>query len=438
MNETVGAHSEPVFTLLALLSLEPPRTPAMPTPTTVELRVTSVDEGDAKLLEQSLQRQLGDRLLEDGHRVVPVGRAAGVRVWIHLDAEGATIDLQGATHRVETVAGGDREVVALEIQQLTSALIDEVEPSAAEPTPAVAIETSGSSIDPELRERLQTGLLERGFALTREPSGDDRRLCVVSSASGEAELSVVAGSQTCAVAGDAVRVTPGATLELGRELLLDHASASLDAWTATSEREPEPKPELEPKVELPRASDLPEPEPIEPSMAKDVPRRSSVTPTLRAGLLARTDGPDALLSAGVRVGLRRGIGASLDLSVVPSKAPGLQVIETLPSAAIDGRVGLGEQGLIALGVFGGVHLHSYVQAGPTGRRATLLGPSVGATVHLAWLARRGALLLGGLRAGWSGGRWVHLHDGATSWRRSMLMIGIELGVGWDFAWGRRR
>src|SRR5262245_61440429 len=60
----------------SLLFGEPPAS----TQTTVELRVTSVDDGDAKLLEQLLMRQLGDRLLEDGYRVVPAGDAASVRV----------------------------------------------------------------------------------------------------------------------------------------------------------------------------------------------------------------------------------------------------------------------------------------------------------------------------------------------------------------------
>jgi hypothetical protein len=412
----------------------------MPTQTTVELRVTSIDEGEAKLLEQTLQRQLGDRLLEDGHRVVPVGRAAGVRVWIHVEADGATIDLQGDTHRIETVPGGDPELVGLEIQQITSALIDEVQPREAQPTPAVAIEMSGESKDPELRERLQTGLLARGHALTRQPSAGDRRLCVASEASGESRVAVVAGVEACEFEA-AQRVDRGATLELGRELLLDRASISLAAWSggaSEGEGEDEVIP-LPPLAALDPSEPAIDPKPDRESDDSPDPRRPSVTLAARGGILGRTGGPpDALVGMDVRAGRQRGLGGALELTVVPSQAEDLRVVETLPTARFDWRIALRERGLVALGLFGGVHLHSYVQAGPTGERATKVGPSVGATVRLAWLGRRGALAFGGIRAGWSGGRWVHLHDGVASWRRSGLMIGVELGLGWDFALGGRR
>jgi hypothetical protein len=426
----------PVSFSLAFLLLGPPA-PTMPTAqTTVELRVTSVDEGDAKLLEQALLRQLGDRLLEDGYRVVPAGRAANVHVWIHVEGEGATIDMRGASQRIETVAGGDPELVGLEIQQLTSALIDEVGPSEAEPLPAVVIDTSGASSDPELRERLQSGLLERGHALTRQPSDDDLRLCVASEASGESQVAVVGGTQACEFAG-AVHVGAGATVELGRELLLDRAGASLAQSRA---REEEPASELVPvdSRELPDLSIASETdtEPKDDSVDR---RRTSLTLVARGGMIGRTGGPpDGLVGMELRAGRQRGLGGALELTVVPSKAEALRVVETIPTARLDWRIGMGEQGLVALGLFGGAHLHSYVQAGPTGDRATKIGPSVGATVRLAWLGRRGAHAFGGLRAGWSGGRWVHLYDGVTSWRRSSLMIGIELGVGWDFALGGRR
>jgi hypothetical protein len=429
----------PVLFSLALLLLGPPP-PAMPPQTTVELRVTSVDEGEAKLLEQTLLRQLGDRLLEDGYRVVPVGRAASVRVWIHIDAAGATIDTRGDSHRVEAVAGGDPELVGLEIQQLTSALVDEVQPSEVEPLPAIVLDLSGESNDPELRERLQSGLLERGYALTRKPDADDRRLCVASEASGASKVAVVGGVASCEFESAVVRVSTGPTLEVGRELLLDRASTSLAAWRSAEV-------EAETEVELPSAS-IDRVEPVvsaaEPEPRRDLdespdPRRGSVTVAAQAGILGRAGGPpDAIVGLDLRVGRQRGLGGALELKVVPSKAEALRVIETLPTARLDWRIALRERGLVALGVFGGVHLHSYVQAGPTGERATKIGPSVGAKAGVGWLGRRGALLFGNLRAGWSGGRWVHLHDGVASWRRSGLMIGLELGVGWDFAWRRSR
>ncbi|PCC68595.1 hypothetical protein SAMN02745121_05269 [Nannocystis exedens] len=419
--------------LLLLATLLAPPTPPE---TSVELRVTSVDDGAAKLLEQALVQRLGARLLEDGYRVVPAGRAAGVRVWVHLEATGATIETRGTTLRIETVPAGDPALVSLEIQQLTTALVDEVEPSPAEAEPAVALEVTGAAADPELRERLQRGLLGRGFALTRRPGADDRRLCVAVADSGEARVHVVGGSSRCAEEAAAVPVPAGETVARGRELLLAGAAAALDAVV------PEPAP-----WQGATATNVAAP----PAMAsrKESPAGEAVAPAERdapvftiaahGGLLARTGGPvDGLVGFGLRVGRRRGLGGVIDCVVVPSRAEQLRVVEAAPTAALDWRIGAGTRGVVALGLFAGVHLHHYAQTG--GARDTRVGASAGATVRVGWLGRRGALLFAGLRAGWSGGRWVHVHDAEVSWRRAGLVLGLELGAGWDIALrrGRRR
>ncbi|WP_434425213.1 hypothetical protein [Nannocystis pusilla] len=409
--------------LLATL-LGPPRPPQ----TSVELRVTSVDDGAAKLLEQALVQGLGARLLEDGYRVVPAGRAAGVRVWVHLEATGATIETRGATQQTATVPAGDPALVSLEIQQLTTALVDEVQPSLAEPEPAVAIEVTGATADPELRERLQRGLLGRGFALTRRPGADDRRLCVAVAESGEARVHVVAGGSSCTEDGSAVQVPAGDTAARGRELLLAGAAAALGAvvpepvpWQGS------PGPKLAP--ESPRAWRTPPPDESLESVERNAP---ALTIAVHGGLLARTGGPvDGLVGLGMRLGRRRGLGGAIDCIVVPSRAEHLRVVEAAPTLAIDWRIGVGGSGVVALGLLAGVHLHHFAQTG--GARQTRVGASAGATVRVGWLGRRGALLFAGLRAGWSGGRWVHAYDTEVSWRRAGLVLGLELGAGWDIA-----
>jgi hypothetical protein len=412
-----------VLLLLATL-LGPP----MPPQTSVELRVTSVDDGAAKLLEQALVQGLGARLLEDGYRVVPAGRAAGVRVWVHLEATGATIETRGATLQSATVPAGDPALVSLEIQQLTTALVDEVQPSVAEPEPAVAIEVTGAPGDPELRERLQRGLLGRGFALTRRPESDDRRLCVAVTASGEARVHVVAGGRRCTEEGSAVQVPAGDTVGRGRELLLAGAAAALDAVV----------PEPVAWQGAPATKAAPEPaktwmtSPADESLESGDRNAPVVTIAAHGGLLARTGGPvDGLAGLGVRFGRRRGLGGAIDCIVAPSRAEQLRVVEAAPTAAIDWRIGVGGSGVVALGLFAGVHLHHFAQTG--GARQTRVGASAGATVRVGWLGRRGALLFAGLRAGWSGGRWVHVHDTEVSWRRAGLMLGLEVGAGWDIA-----
>ena len=420
--------------------------------TTVELRVTSVDEGQAKLLEQALLRELGERLLEDGYRVVPVGRSANVRVWIHVGSEGATIDMvdtrdPSESHRTEIVAAGERELVSLEIQQLTSALIAEVPASEALATDAVALDLGGSARDPELRERLQSGLLARGFALTRRASEGDRRLCVERSDFGATRVRVVAGSQSCAAPSSTeLEVAQGSSFEITSEMVIDEAAAALETWAESASTvelasSAVPASSVEPALETDEGveTSLPGPEASEWAEPGDLGRRAwSVTPSLHGGLLARSGGPDGWIGFGLRVGRQRGLGAGLELGVVPSKAVELRVIETMPTALFDYRVALRERGLVALGLFGGLHLHSYVQAGATGQRDTRVGASVGTTARVAYLARRGPLLFAGVRAGWSGGGWVHLHQGSPSWQRSALLVGFEVGAGWDFAWRARR
>ncbi|WAS91218.1 hypothetical protein [Nannocystis punicea] len=400
--------------------------PPMPPETSVELRVTSVDDGAAKLLEQALVQRLGARLLEDGYRVVPAGRAAGVRVWVHLEATGATVETRGATQRIETVPAGDPALVSLEVQQLTTALVDEVQPGPAEPQAAVAIELTGAPADPELRERLQRGLLGRGFALTRRPGAVDRRLCVAVGEAGEARVHVVAGDRGCAEEGSAAVIPAGETVARGRELLLAGATAALEAVV------PAPVPWRGATATIPPAAprrESPQSPPVESPQSGDS-REWTLTLAAHGGMMARTGGPvDGSVGLGVRAGRRRGLGGAIDCIVVPSRGEALRVVEVVPTAALDWRIGVGERGVVALGLFAGAHLHHYAQAG--GVRDTRVGTSAGATVRLGWLGRRGALLFAGLRAGWSGGRWVHVHDTGTSWRRSGLMLGLEAGVGWD-------
>ncbi len=411
-----------------LLVAEPPAAAQ----STVELRVTSVDDGEAKLLEHVLMGQLGDRLLEDGYRVVPVGDPASVRVWIHIGADEATIEARGAGHQVERIADGDVQVMALELQQLTTALVDEVRPTAAQPRTAIVIEVVGEGRDPQLHQRLQTGLLERGFALTRLPNEDDVRLCVATSSDG-VFVHAVAGTDACAASADATRVGEAASLEIERELVLDEASASVERFIAASN--PEPSVTIaEPTTAVVPAGDA------DPSSVPDTraeAKRASVMIGASGGVLGRAGGADPVISVDLRAGRRRGIGGSLDLALVPSRSEALRVLEYVPTASLDWRLGFADRGLAILAVVAGAHVHTYAYEGAP-QRGVRVGPSVGASVRLAAIGRRGAMVFGGVRAGWSGGGWTHLADGEPSWRRSSVMVGIEVGAGWDFLLRGRR
>lgn len=416
--------------------------------TTVELRFTSVDDGDTKLLEQSLRRELSDRLLQDGYRLVPDGEVASVGVWVHLGPEGARVQTRGTSQRVETVATGDPKVVVLEVLQLTTALVDEVRPDTGSDQPAVVLDLSGQPHDPQLEERLQIGLLERGFALTRQSTGADRRLCIVA-AGDDVTVHVTAGDRACGPSDVMTEVAFGETVEHSRALLLDGAASALDEWEdAQSALGSEPESVLPPPPERAEVSpDTPgaEPEPAsEPEPAPEFAptsiseRRVVATLAAHGGALGRMAGIDGLIGLRLRVGRRRGIGGGLELSVVPSSVEDLRIVEVMPTAVFDWRLAFARRGFAALGAVAGVHVHDFRHRGIADSGGVRVAPSLGTTVRLALQSSQGIIVFGGLRAGWSGGQWVHVVDGVPVWKRSALMVGLEVGMGWDFPWGAPR
>ena len=428
----------------------------------VELHVSAVEEGEAILLEQTLLRRLGDRLLEDGYRVVPTGQDASVRIWVHLHGEGARIEVWGQGHRIEEVPGGDPRLVALEIQQLSTALIDAVQPEPAELEPgsdlpvaavaAVAVELVGEASDPELRERVQAGLLERGFSLTRTPGAGDLRLCMawpdvkdeVPPQEVPLRLHVVAGAASCEADADVESVVEAPSVDLRRELVFDAGARALRTWASLhpGPEEAAPAQDADPAqapAELPVAEHTgskPEQpaadEGVVPEPALDERAQLALSLDARAGLLVRSGGVDPSVGAQLRIGRRRGVGGGLELLVMPSAAAGVRVTEIAPSAAFDWRVPFASRGVVTLGALAGVHFHHYAFEQPSVEGGLRVGPTVAARAGLAYTGARGLLVFGGLRGGWFGGDWAHVDGAELSWRRAPLGLGAHLGVGWDF------
>jgi len=441
-SESLVPPVSPCLVLAAICgpAAEPAAVQAAAVQPTVELRLTSVDEGSAKLLEQSLRRELSDRLLQDGYRVVPGGAAASVAIWVHLDRNGARVSAHGTEERVEVIEDGDPEVVALEVLQLTTALVDEVRPREPIERAAVVLQLDGAAMDPELRERLQVGLLERGYALTRTPMPTDPRLCVVADG-GELRVHVTAGDRACEPQTLASSVAAAETVELRRVLLLDEATAAIDAWSRTKTASGELAP-AEPTTTREPSEDLEAPvPPARDQDREDATAEPERTPSfavmLHGGLVSRVGGADGAFGMRLRAGRQRGLGGGLELTVIPSSATGVHVVEALPTALFDWALGFRRHGIASFGAMAGLHVHRFRQDGPTGDRGVRLAPSLGTTVRLGYLGARGLVAFGGLRAGWSGGQWVHVLDGQPTWKRSALLVGLELGVGWDFPWRRR-
>jgi hypothetical protein len=228
-------------------------------------------------------------------------------------------------------------------------------------------------------------------------------------------------------------------VEVERELLLDEASASLERFAASTSTSASAEPAAiapEPSTDEPPRKD-PAVDVTAPAAAR-VPRPASVTVAAFGGVLGRGGGTDPAFGVELRAGRRRGLGGSLALTVAPSRAEQLRVVEYLPTATFDWRLGFAARGLAMLGVFAGAHVHTYSYSRVSTEHGTRVSASGGVSVRMGFLAHRGALLFGGVRAGWSGGQWVHLANGDPSWRRSSVMVGVELGVGWDFGLRSRR
>ncbi|MBL4688001.1 MAG: hypothetical protein JKY37_25645 [Nannocystaceae bacterium] len=439
-----------LLTIPITLSLAPVQVAPLPQlqeVTTVQLRVTA-DEAH-KDLALTLERRLSDRLLQDGHRVVPegAGAKATVVVLVHLDDAGARVETRGIGRRIETVADGDPEVVALEVQQLTTFLVDEAEHEAghrdATGAPrSIAVHLDGGpSLEPELLARLQVGLLDRGFALTRRPVADDLRLCV-GFADEAWRIDVVGGTESCT---ESDRGPRPATLDFGGAQLpdgvlldgelLDRASAVLGRTTRDS-TEPAPPQDSEPGPELTPVVPLTE---TDQSEEKQDPKKSlSVTLTAAGVFVARAGGVDGGAGVRLRFGQSHGVGGAIEVGVVPAFSGAVRVVETTPAASVDWRIGVGERGWVSLGVFGGVHVHQYFPRDADGARGQRLGPRYGGAVRVALQRRRGLVVFGGAKAGVSGGGWFHVRDGRTVWRRSRVFVGLQAGLGWDFAVRGRR
>lgn len=339
--------------LLALCALlAPPAPSGLEAPTeaiSVDVQLQAGDDEASQQLEQRLRSRLSERLLEDGYQLVPAGSAAEVEVEIRIGPEAVQIEARGAGQRSETVAPGDPALVALEIQQLTAALIDEV-----------------------------------GGAARHKP--------------------------------EAVRV----------ELRLEQEA-------------PDPLPTAPEKAQQAEAL----PAPTLPASVDETPTPTHAPAAVlslaaQTGVLVRVEASDPSFGALLRAGRTRGLGGRLELSVVPSRAKGVRVLDSLVTGGLDGRLGFGRRGVVTLAARAGAHIHRYVQTSGVGGQGVRVGPSVGALAQLAYLGPRGLLIGGGVHGGWSGGNWAHVLDSEVTWQRRPLYLGLGLSLGYELGLGRAR
>ena len=152
------------------------------------------------------------------------------------------------------------------------------------------------------------------------------------------------------------------------------------------------------------------------------------------GVLARSNAADLMVAASGMYGREPGVSGWLDVQVVPSRGPNLQVVETTPAAGLRIRaLTLGRISLDA-GALLGVQLHSYTltvieSSGFVARdRATMADFAAKAMLGVSVRLWRDSEFIALLRGGAVGRARDHRLNGTTLWSRGAWFFGASVGV----------
>ena len=379
----------------------------------------TIEVGPGQDPEQA-QRLRGDlivRLLEAG---VPIAAEAEYRVSIRAHDGGLLIEVasvEGVEHR--TVEAGPEAAVRLEAIHRTLEMVRRLPPAEDRPWPRpVSIEVQdadGVPLPPP--PMLVDALTERGLLVV--PAGRQAawRLCMLADGSRWAHMRVD-GSETCETAYLLLE-RAGAVPE--GELLVALERLSFETETTVEEDMNDP------------VAGLPIQQDRSPQSAGEARTRPGPTPfmSVSPGVAFRLDVADAVV--GLRGGLTgaRGFGGALQVGFLPSRAPGLSLLDTTVEAGPAFRRRFRERLVLGAGLFAGVLMHRFRFDDRAAR--THYDFSVDAPLWLTWRVA-GPLHLGfELGAGLSHRPRRHSVDGEMAWRRGALRL--HAGVTLELAWG---
>ena len=385
----------------------------------VAVSVQSPDEGEAT----SLRSWLSVRLLQEGYDVGPTKARADVHVSVTLHPDGTQVDARGAKgQRSWAVEEGPASVHRLEVLHRAVLGVDAVADEVALPRgPALAVQFS-DGVDEAMLGALVTAAAERGITVASEADAGDVLACVA--VRGElAEIGLGPAEDGCAPA----------SMVVSRAAAVDLAARDVVAEVAPTLAPPEP--DTGDEIHLPPAPIVREVAPAS-YVVEDVGDPVAMHGTPRAEARFGVDGGiavrravDAMMRAFVRLGKYEGFGGRLELSVIPSGASSVRVVDTVLMVGPDWQIDLHRRVRLHLGAIVGTDVQTYAIADSP---AADVGWSAGIPVELSIDLRRDTRLHLATITAMSGAARSHSLGDDIHWERAPWRVGVALGFshGW--------
>jgi|GEM_PF-2038384 len=398
-----------------------------------------VDTGDSAD-DDALRGWLATRLLEEGYDLASRTRDAATTVRVSEAGEGLAVDAIGDGVRSFAVEPGSPAVQRLEVLhraiqgvEATSPEPDEGALIVAPPRAGIVVRFGGEPDDALLAE-LANAAQAAGADLHAQVQRDDTLVCIVERG-GLAEIGIGPAAAGCAPADTVAAVgTPRERREIAGEIVTRAAPATQELDIAVDE-----DPAMTAIIEDGERSagkaamDTP-PAPVVVAVEDGElppmhgPPRAEVRLAAEGGLVVR-GAPDAAMRGRLRAGRIEGIGARMELGVIPSYADRLQVVDTLLMVGPDWNIGIGERFQLSLGVTGGADIHLWsTDQSSSAEVSWACALPVGASMKL----RGGTQLHLSVHSGLSGVGTRHERRSLEEWERTSWRVGLAFGFsyGW--------
>lgn len=386
----------------------------------VAVSVDSPEPGEAA----PLRSWLSVRLLQEGYDVGPSPARADVHVSVRLRPGGTHVHARGAKgHRTWAVEQGPTSVQRLEVLHRAVLGVDAVADDVPLPRgPALAV-TFSDHVDEAMLGALVGAAAERGITVAAAPEPGDVLACVA--VRGDlAEIGLGPAEDGCAPA----------SMVVSRSVAVDLVAHDVIAEVAPTLAPPELS-AADDEIRLPPAPEVREAPPA-PTTLEDIgdpvamqgPPRAEARFGVDGGIAVRR-AVDAMMRAFVRLGKYEGFGGRLELSVIPSGATSVRVVDTVLMVGPDWQIDLHPRVRLHLGAIVGTDVQTYSIADT---RAADVGWSAGIPVELSIGLRRDTRLHIATIAGMSGVARSHSLGDDIHWERAPWRVGVALGFshGW--------
>ncbi|MEM6997090.1 MAG: hypothetical protein AAF721_41685 [Myxococcota bacterium] len=401
----------------------------------VAVEVSASDGADS----DALRGWLGARFLEEGYDLAPSAEQAAATIRVSEAGTGLAVDAVGDGVRSFAVEDGPSAVQRLEVLHRALQGVEAVASPAASRPPGLVVRVSGRDHDALMTE-LANAARDSGVHLRTEAGEDDALLCVASRG-GLAEIGLGPASSGCAPADSVAAVgsrserermaaeaieralqSPAFATEVAPDLLGTEPDPVLSRIVADGERSSgrhgyTPPP---PVVVVEDFDSAPAP--------MHGPARAEVRLAVEGGVVVR-GAPDAAMRGRVRLGRINGVGGRFELGIVPSRAPGMRVMDTFLMVGPDWQIGLGKRARLLLAASAGADIHTFTTDQESAAEVNwALALPVGASLKIRGDTRVHLMVHPGL----SGVTTRHERRNVADWERAIWRVGVSLGFshGW--------